>query len=507
MNNEEKIALMRRALERIAKDSDCGCHFPCRCNGPEWDAIDSAARKDMADECLSKIEEAERRAPAAQPATAPVAAPAASIDNSQLLSLVTGWENSRRGSEALSAWDDLVKFLDAHAAQRYETGFQDGLKLSHRQALTVTHSLMAERDAAKAALARIVAGVEGVDVRSVIEQMCRGEYIGHEQITLMADAVGSAFATLLPAKAEAAEQDAAEPSARDQKLAQRIIWTVKQWYEHVGAWNDEKDQIVFGSVMALRAMLVQFQEVTRYAAERRIAPAPAMGEELPRCPTPYSISEWPSNGRAYDHEQMLAYGRACMASKQAEIDRLMLEFCPAEMSKEQMANWEAHQRRAPEDASMALRQPAAPHGEPVAALMYMDELPAAQAGEAWIEQFAKEADKVVYTDDAGGQAARVKWCAYFDSYDRLVAAYLLTRDAKNWTQLTKVRGEAFAATAPVSQPAGHDCSLIDAVMALPTYTHGDGILYQRAADVREVAEQFTTPQPIPAPAGSEAPKL
>ncbi len=39
-----------------------------------------------------------------------------------------------------------------------------------------------------------------------------------------------------------------------------------------------------------------------------------------------------------------------IAAKQAEIDRLMLEFCPGEMSAEQMATWEASQRRAPEAA-------------------------------------------------------------------------------------------------------------------------------------------------------------
>lgn len=32
---------------------------------------------------------------------------------------------------------------------------------------------------------------------------------------------------------------------------------------------------------------------------------------------------------------------------QAKIDALMLEFCPDDMTKEQLANWEAHQRCAP----------------------------------------------------------------------------------------------------------------------------------------------------------------
>ena len=33
-----------------------------------------------------------------------------------------------------------------------------------------------------------------------------------------------------------------------------------------------------------------------------------------------------------------------IAAKQAEIDRLMWEFCPQEMTPEQVANWEAHQQ-------------------------------------------------------------------------------------------------------------------------------------------------------------------
>nr|WP_315249227.1 hypothetical protein [uncultured Duganella sp.] len=71
------------------------------------------------------------------------------------------------------------------------------------------------------------------------------------------------------AQGDALSQVAGEPSTREQKLAGRVNWTTKQWYEHVGAWENEHDQIVFGSVMALRAMMVQFQAVTLYAADRR----------------------------------------------------------------------------------------------------------------------------------------------------------------------------------------------------------------------------------------------
>ncbi|MES2730012.1 MAG: hypothetical protein V4621_07980 [Pseudomonadota bacterium] len=47
------------------------------------------------------------------------------------------------------------------------------------------------------------------------------------------------------------------------------------------------------------------------------------------------------------YREMEALQRAVQA-KQAEIDRLMLEFCPGEMTAEQMAEWERHQRRVPE---------------------------------------------------------------------------------------------------------------------------------------------------------------
>lgn len=35
-----------------------------------------------------------------------------------------------------------------------------------------------------------------------------------------------------------------------------------------------------------------------------------------------------------------------MGALQAELDRVMLEFCPNEMTKEQLARWEACQRPA-----------------------------------------------------------------------------------------------------------------------------------------------------------------
>ena len=41
--------------------------------------------------------------------------------------------------------------------------------------------------------------------------------------------------------------------------------------------------------------------------------------------------------------------RQQVAAKQAEVDALMLEYCPSEMSQEQLNNWAAHQRPAERD--------------------------------------------------------------------------------------------------------------------------------------------------------------
>lgn len=119
--------------------------------------------------------------------------------------------------------------------------------------------------------------------------------------------------------------------------------------------------------------------------------------------------------------------------------------------------------------------------EIASALMFMDELPAAQAGEKWIQQFAKDADKVLYTPDIESQAPRIKWCAYFDSYDRLVAAYLLTRDVKNWTQLSKVRGQAFATRSTTATPAPVQPTSVEHAVAQ------DNDLAQRAIGRAEAA--------------------
>lgn len=62
------------------------------------------------------------------------------------------------------------------------------------------------------------------------------------------------------AQNEQDQQPAQEPSLSNTKYAERKNWTTKDWMNHVGAWEAEHHTIKFGSVMAVSAMLVQFQQ-------------------------------------------------------------------------------------------------------------------------------------------------------------------------------------------------------------------------------------------------------
>lgn len=49
-------------------------------------------------------------------------------------------------------------------------------------------------------------------------------------------------------------------------------------------------------------------------------------------------------GHNYTAQQMLEYAEAACDALQAKLDRLMLEYCPEEMTPEQLATWAKHQR-------------------------------------------------------------------------------------------------------------------------------------------------------------------
>jgi len=53
---------------------------------------------------------------------------------------------------------------------------------------------------------------------------------------------------------------------------------------------------------------------------------------------------WKNDGGAtFQKEALERFAARIRAAQQAEIDRLMLEFCPLEMTEEQIANWAKHQ--------------------------------------------------------------------------------------------------------------------------------------------------------------------
>ncbi|WP_229256769.1 hypothetical protein [Duganella lactea] len=86
----------------------------------------------------------------------------------------------------------------------------------------------------------------------------------------------------------------ADAASVDAEQAARSKWTVKQWYEHVGAWENAQGEVCFGSVMALGAML-KLMAKARHATQPAPAPAdaaqeqPVHGEELS---DPEILAEW-----------------------------------------------------------------------------------------------------------------------------------------------------------------------------------------------------------------------
>ena len=75
----------------------------------------------------------------------------------------------------------------------------------------------------------------------------------------VADAKYFTVSQMIDAMREAQFIATSQPSIQTQEPGaeqlSRSKWTVKQWYEHVGAWENAQGEVCFGSVMALGAML------------------------------------------------------------------------------------------------------------------------------------------------------------------------------------------------------------------------------------------------------------
>lgn len=96
----------------------------------------------------------------------------------------------------------------------------------------------------------------------------------YDWLTLVEKKIGtptaSAAAHVLKDFYEGAEIDQSQLSIqmREQDAEQfaRSKWAVKQWYEHVGAWENSQGEVCFGSVMALGAMLKLMAKARNSAA-------------------------------------------------------------------------------------------------------------------------------------------------------------------------------------------------------------------------------------------------
>ncbi len=53
MNNTQKLQVATDAPARIAREPGCGCDFPCRRNGEEWERINTEGLRDIADTALA----------------------------------------------------------------------------------------------------------------------------------------------------------------------------------------------------------------------------------------------------------------------------------------------------------------------------------------------------------------------------------------------------------------------------------------------------------------------
>jgi len=108
------------------------------------------------------------------------------------------------------------------------------------------------------------------------------------------------------------------------------------------------------------------------------------------------------------------------------------------------------------------KEPEAMHKRQV----FLDEIDAAKAGSEWLEPFFAPEFHLCYSHDEGSQAPRAKWCMLFDSLDRVMAGYMLTRDAKNWTELTKI-GARTPPTPAVSQSQAAGDKMNERTIELP----------------------------------------
>ena len=382
----------------------------------------------------------------------------------------------------------IFKFCDAHAAQRYEAGYQAGLahavqtiknsndtasialkqrdaaesgfKNFHRSLCArfgyshderdwkrdqvsleeyIASEMVIERDratAAEASLARLVEGVEGLDrYFSEVEGERR---IVHLRTDLL---------TLLPAKAESSNgMPSQDMESRMQRLGKHVMEFATE-----GGWQDDGEGAFEFIQRQSYAVGISDAGKTPPSGPRwgnrwpidqlePATPAPAMGEELPPLPEPYGGHHIP----VFTADQMQAYGRACMALRQPGAEKVDFNHGYEQANKDycKMLDENEHYRERvfndimKADAAANLNRfartaaPAAPVSQP-----------AAQEAVAWIV-FAEHEGKMI------------------PQYPAVLSEVEADRHASMYGQ-TKTEVRPLFDTAPLSAPAGSGQALTD----------------------------------------------
>ena len=94
--------------------------------------------------------------------------------------------------------------------------------------------------------------------------------------------------------------------------------------------SDEAAQLVKVPIELIEQVLLKFQAASLDQWKAEIT---ALRKQLKACSS------------AFDRQQeALDRNTEQIANKQAQIDRLMMEYCPDEMTEEQVKEWKKHQR-------------------------------------------------------------------------------------------------------------------------------------------------------------------
>lgn len=282
---------------------------------------------------------------------APQAAGAVSIDSPEFHMLAMNFRDARTPEAVKENWAALTTHINAHAAQSYEEGFQDGRKHAHQQALTVTHALMAERDAANAGF------------KNFHRSLCVRFGCSHDERDWKRDQVSLEEYIASEMAIERKRADTAEASLA--RLVEGVeaatIWshspTMGVMVSNSPSQVNRKQFVLRDDLLALLPAKAECQHIRKATSaigamtntgwhctdcgkEFGDTPAPAMGEELPPLPNGLThIEVWTPDQRkkgqfenstceaidvCFNADHMHAYGRACMALRQpgAEVDDL-----------------------------------------------------------------------------------------------------------------------------------------------------------------------------------------